>query len=341
MAGMSSLDGPLAEWVLDRSQLVLECARSEIVRRAAGAEQRALMERALDASNCARLPHHYHASIHLPLLVHAAVAGDDLPAVPLAAACTLLWAGAELYDDLTDGDLAACWRESAPHEIVFTATAVGAVLPPAMIAGLSAPWERRERMLADLADGLLRMFGGQALDLRFTDCAEPDPAEVEASVIGKNGAPKALFAGLAAGLAGAPAETAAAYVKFAAALGVIYQLQSDHAELFFDEGCRDLVQGTRTLHVALCLHALSGQARADLIALLDRARTIPEARAEVCRRLRHAEVMQPWARVLSRHVREAEQALAAAAPQEPAGRVLRDLIRQASPRCASLAPHAR
>ena len=105
MARMASLDGAFAEWLLDRSTLVLECARSEIVRRAAGAEQRARTERALDASNCARLPDHYHASIHLPLLVHAAVAGDDLPAVSLAAACTLLWAGAELYDDLTDGAL--------------------------------------------------------------------------------------------------------------------------------------------------------------------------------------------------------------------------------------------
>jgi geranylgeranyl pyrophosphate synthase len=333
IARMTLLDNDFPAWVAVRSAAVLDLARDHVARAATAEGQRDFMLRGLEAAKCARMPELYHASIHLPLLVHAAIAGDDAPAIPLAAACTLLWAGAELYDDLTDGDLGEAWREVPPFQVIFTATAIGAVMPPALVAALDVPWTRREGMLAELAGGLLRMFDGQSRDLALARGSDPGPAEVEASVVGKNGAPKAFFAGLAAWMAGASPERRKACMQYALALGVVYQLQSDHYELFFDPQCRDLRQGTRTLHVAFGLQALAGGEREAFVALLDRARDDEAARDAVRSRLRQADVIRPWAAVLNRHFAAAEAALAAMQPMDPAGRVLLELLRERSPRC--------
>ncbi|HKH36813.1 MAG TPA: hypothetical protein VKA82_06540, partial [Rubrobacter sp.] len=49
------------------------------------------------------------SSIQLPLLVHTAVAGDERPALPVAAACTLLYLGADLLDSILDHELPPSW----------------------------------------------------------------------------------------------------------------------------------------------------------------------------------------------------------------------------------------
>ncbi len=330
---MNRLLSDSSAWMADSSEAVLARARGEIEARAFRATQAELLRRALDASNCARGPRRYHASIHLPLLIHAAVTGEDAPAVPLAAACTLLWAGAELYDNLTDGDLSGTWRESAPFDVVFTATAIACVLPPAIIADLPVPEERRLAMVGELHAGLLHMFDGQQRDLALTDSREPSAAEVEASVVGKNGAPKSFFAGLAAHMAGAPPEARQAYMRFALGMGVVYQLQSDLAEMYHHRRCRDLEQGTRTLHIALGLESVSGSEREALVDLLGHARTDPEAQQQVRDRLRRADVIRPWVAVVRRYAADAEASLDAAGPLDPAGSLLRDLLRVRSPRC--------
>src|SRR5215208_4307703 len=50
------------------------------------------------------------AAIQLPLLVHEAVTGDEKPALPVAAACTLLYLGAGLFDSLLDQELPPSWH---------------------------------------------------------------------------------------------------------------------------------------------------------------------------------------------------------------------------------------
>ena len=291
------------------------------------------MARALDASKSATVPNEYFSPTHLPLLVHAAITGDDLPALPLATACTLLWAGAELYDNLTDGDLTGPWQQGLPFEVTLTAMSLISVVP-AIIAGLNVPDDRRAGMLSDLAPVLLQMFDGQWRDLTFTGSREPDPSAVETSVVGKNGRPMSFFAGSAAHLAGVRRETQTAYVSYGLALGVVSQLQSDHWELFFSERKRDLEHGTRTLQIALYLQSLSAPARGEFVALLERARTQTEARSAVCARLRRLDVLRPWMDVVVRYARDAEEALDAADAADPAAAILRRLIRNRTPRCA-------
>src|SRR5215204_5070807 len=49
-------------------------------------------------------------SIQLPLLVHEAITGDERPALPLAGACTLLYLGADLFDNVADRELPEHWH---------------------------------------------------------------------------------------------------------------------------------------------------------------------------------------------------------------------------------------
>src|SRR3712207_9574578 len=55
-------------------------------------------------------------AIQLPLLVHAAITGDEGPALPVAGACTLLYLGADLFDNLIDHELPSSWDGRDPAE---------------------------------------------------------------------------------------------------------------------------------------------------------------------------------------------------------------------------------
>ncbi len=45
------------------------------------------------------------SSIQLPFLVHAAITGDEAPAPPIAAACTMAYLGADPLDSVPDDEL--------------------------------------------------------------------------------------------------------------------------------------------------------------------------------------------------------------------------------------------
>jgi hypothetical protein len=55
-------------------------------------------------------------AIELPLLVHAAITGDEGPALPVAGACTLLYLGADPFDNLIDHDLSKGWESREAGE---------------------------------------------------------------------------------------------------------------------------------------------------------------------------------------------------------------------------------
>ena len=61
-------------------------------------------------------------AIQLPLLVHAAISGDESPALPVAGACTLLYLGADLFDNVIDDELPPSWRARDPAEASLATT---------------------------------------------------------------------------------------------------------------------------------------------------------------------------------------------------------------------------
>ena len=187
-------------------------------------------------------------AIHLPLLVHGALSGDDAPAVPLAGATALVFLGADICDDLADGDMPAHWANHRPSAISLAATTLLAALPQRAIARLDAPPTTRDAMQAALAAGLLRMSAGQQDDLAMAGSANPDPQAVETSVAGKSGAEMETFAALAALLAGATPAVVASCAALGRAIGTGGQIASDCHDLF--TATREQRSGERNTHAA-------------------------------------------------------------------------------------------
>ncbi|MBI4371670.1 MAG: polyprenyl synthetase family protein [Elusimicrobia bacterium] len=269
--------------------------------------------------------------ISLPLAVHAALRGEPTPALPLAVAGTLLFLGIDLLDDLADGDLPRTpWRRFPPAQVQLAATTALCALAPKALAELAAPPERIVAMQRRLAEGLLRMSAGQQQDLGFAGRARVGAQAVEESVAGKSGEEIALWAALAALLAGAPSAQIARYEDVGRAIGTAGQLASDCHDLFQAEHSRDLANGTRTLPIALHLEPLDAPARRGFMRLLDRAREDAAARAEIRRLLIEGGRLRHCAFVVEIHCQKALARLKEARPLEPAGGALREMIRQVS-----------
>src|SRR5262249_6473336 len=140
--------------------------------------------------------------------------------------------GLDICDDLADGDLPAHWTGYRASEINLVSLALLATLPQLAIAGLDAPAVTREAMQAALARGLLRMIGGQQRDVSAAGTADVSAAEVEETVAAKSGEELAIFATLAAQLAGAVPEVIERYAALGRTLGTGAQLVYDCYDVF-------------------------------------------------------------------------------------------------------------
>jgi len=326
-------DADRRAWTETISAAVLATARDIVVARTGEAAQREAMLTALAVGRLSRHPGRMSAPVHLPILCGAAVRPGADPAIELAAATTLLWTGLELYDDLTDGDLAPYFRARPDFDTVFTAMGLACVLPPAILADLPIPEGSHRRLHQLSSTRLLQAFAGQQRDLHHVGRADVTPDAVARAVRGKNGAPSALFAALGAAAAGASESEVDAYACYGEELGILAQYQSDFWELFYDPAVRDLAQGNRTMQIASALHLAGPDERAALGNLLDRARVEPDARDEVRALLRRGRYVAPWQDAVHTAARAALAALDAARPHEPAAAVLRDLVHERTPFC--------
>ena len=59
--------------------------------------------------------------IQLPILAHAACGGNEDAAIRLAGACTLLYLGADLFDNLMDDELPERWSSRGPPQATLAA----------------------------------------------------------------------------------------------------------------------------------------------------------------------------------------------------------------------------
>ncbi|MGE0448761.1 MAG: polyprenyl synthetase family protein [Vicinamibacterales bacterium] len=316
-----------ADWLIRRRDDVVRIIHDEIDRRACSPAQAPLLRHAVAAyPRFHSRADEVHPYLHVPLLVYAGITGDDEAGLPVAAVGLLVRMGSKLYDDLADGDLGGAWAGHSTYAIVDVATMLGCVLPACMIGGTRTPWVRHQQMQELLGAGVMRMLDGQQRDLAYKQSGSVSAADVEASVVGKSGMGIALVAALAAHAAEASADVTNAYAAFGRALGTVNLLAVDLREMFFDRPCRDLVQGTRTVQIAIALEQMDDAARTEFTALLDEARTSDDAQDRVRRTLRQGRYIMPWLDVLNRHRADASAALAAAAPKEPAASFLRELL---------------
>ena len=272
-----------------RAPRVLTSIREFIATAAVTPAQRSLFETALGGVEGYLTPAAevggYGPSIELPLAVYAATTGEEEGAVPLAAACALVCLCAKLFDDLADGDRQAYWAERSGAEINLAAATMLCALPPLLLARLDIAPMRRLRLQQILAEGLLRISAGQQTDLALTGKDEVTVAAVEAAVAGKTGERFATYCALAAEMAGVMPQAAALFASFGREIGIARQFLSDCHELLFDQECRDLTHGTRTMPIVTHVSALTRGDRSRFLALLDRARTDRQAHEEARREL--------------------------------------------------------
>lgn len=321
---------PPEEAAPTRDEEVLARARALVRAHAVTPEQARLLELPLEGVRAhlrQRGAGAFLGCVHLPLTVYAAIQqGDGAPALPLTVALTLLHAGIDVLDDMMDGDLAAAWAAYRPAEILLAATTLIAALPPLALAEVNAPPTVVLALQRALARSALVMSAGQQYDVATAGAADPDAAAVELSVSRKSGEALALAAELAALLAGAPPEIVGHYAAMGRAYGTAAQIRSDIVDLFVAAHSRDLASGTRTLPVARYLHTLPVADRRPFLALLDKARVSPLARARVRRRLRAAGMARECAVIVELYCQAAYDSLSKCGASGPAAAALHGMI---------------
>ena len=273
------------------------------------------------------------SSIQLPLLVHAAIAGDERPALPVAGACTLLYLGADLFDSILDDELPPSWRARDPSEVSLAATTLLGALPQLSIARLQERGTPPERLwtLAHLfADYGLTMGAGQYEDLLFPSLEDVSIEDSRAMAERKSGAEYALFATAGATLATEDPSAIEAYAAFGSCFGIAQQLINDAQDIWGHKRGQDLSNGKRTLPVVHALSTLGGERRERLQKLLAAASEFREHHDGVRAFLAEAGSLRYTALIVWLYQQQARSHLASASPREPAARELYKLLDQAS-----------
>jgi geranylgeranyl pyrophosphate synthase len=268
-------------------------------------------------------------AIQLPLLVHAAITGDQRPALPLAGACTLLYLGADLFDNLIDDELPASWDTWDPTEAHLAATtllAAGPQLSIDRLQGQGTPVARLWALSRSFAEALVTMSAGEHEDLLVTDRWDVRPEMCRALAERKSGSELALFARAGAMLATDDMELIERYAAFGLCLGAARQIYTDVLDIWKGEDSPDLRNGKRTLPIVHALSALRGESRERLQDLLRALREGAGGHDEVRKLLLAAGSVHYTTLIVEIYCQRARNHLATASPQEPAGQALHMLV---------------
>jgi geranylgeranyl diphosphate synthase type I len=273
------------------------------------------------------------SSVQLPLLVHAAITGDETPALPVAGACTLLYLGADLFDSILDHELSPSWHARDSSQASLAATTLLGALPELSISRLQQRGTPPVRlwMLAHLfADAGLTMGAGQYEDLLFPSLENVSIEDCRGMAERKSGAEYALFAASGAALATEDPSTIEAYAAFGSSFGIAQQFINDAKDIWGDKPGHDLLNGKRTLPIVHALSTLRGEQRERLQKLLRAAREFTEHHDGVRALLSEAGSLRYTTLLVWLYQQQARSHLARASPREPAARELYTLLDQAS-----------
>lgn len=261
------------------------------------AEAEALMVRLVVGPRLARLGHiaqeHLATGGHrmrarLALAAAEALGVTRADAAPWAAACELLHNATLLHDDIQDGDttrreVPTAWvRHGVPQAI--NAGDLLLVLPARAIDELRVPPDTKWRLAQAVVRASEHAARGQSADMDLGHLARPGWEDWVWAADGKTGALLGLPVHGAALLSGLAEPSALRLAAPFAALGRVYQMLDDLADL---EGGADLAAGRVNAVVAAHLSLHPAQT-ADILELLRSPvrRAEPGAVAELVARLR-------------------------------------------------------
>ena len=250
---------------------------------------------------------------HSLVVAHYAVTGKWKPAVPIAAVCSMIWAGAHCFDDLNDGDLSTQWEPGhASADAAIGSFTFATILTQERLRTIRMPAKRYRKVQGIISQGILNLLGGQLEDLHATGDYEVSFKSVEASVMHRE--PWGFFNRLGAEFAGAKPEEVDAYGVYGDYLGLSGSLVKDHYELHYDPEQRDLKNGTCTLYLALCLAQMSPEERSGFIETLHLARNDDKVRSAVKEKLRQGRFLHRYNSVLKQYRAKSLEALEIAQP---------------------------
>lgn len=233
---------------------------------------RGLFNKALAAVREAAETSEIFLPIDLPMGVADALGRPMSEALVAGAASMLLWAGADLMDDVADGELGDEWKDVSPSRIALVSTNLLSTLPHLLVA----KWWPGSPIAADysraVSQSLFTMSDGQIADLSSSRSVHT--IEDYLMLVGrKTGAELALFASTPAILAGADADTVAGWANYGLAYGIMSQVYSDTMSTVADGPRNDLFQGKRTLPVLHTLTAIGDAEHTSFLTDLDKAAT--------------------------------------------------------------------
>ncbi len=274
-------------------------------------------------------------SRHLAPVVYAAASGTMAKRVDLAALTYGLWVAFDVLDDIADGDAAAKWPAFGASELGVMATSLLAATAHELAASLTDDPGVRARLHLRIARGLREMADGQIADLTDTGRDDVTLERVADAVAGKTGAECALFAGLGATLADVAPERIAAFETFGTEYGMANQYATDLVELFGDDVCRDVTNGTRTFPIVAHLTSLTGDERAAFVQLLDEARHDPVAAVDVRTTIGASAALRATVFQILVHLNRARAALRLAQPSDAVAPLLERFLAELDPTVSS------
>ncbi len=233
---------------------------------------RSLFDRALhEVRRCANAGASFLA-IDMPMAVAEALKRPPVEQQIAAAACTLLWSGADLMDDAADGELGPAWEDVSPHQLALVSANLLSTLPHLVVTVLrdvGAQEKSLARFSQLVSQTLWEMSRGQFADLAGAQSIRSKEDYGDLIEL-KTGAEIALFASAPAVLGGLPDNQIEAWSAFGEIYGCMAQLFTDISSAFSESPANDLLNGKRTLPVLCTLDLLKGTARKafeqDLIA---------------------------------------------------------------------------
>ena len=210
--------------------------------------------------------------IDMPALVHGTVAPGRPPPVAVAGACTLLYLGADLLDNVADRELSTRWLEEGADAATLTAaTYLSSLTYLALDRHPGAPAQRHELMSA-LATALSAMSAGQHGDL-CNRAIDPRDSVIHTEL--KSGAEFGFFMRAGAIAAGAGPPLPDRFSEIGIAFGTATQLASDIYDTFRVDPSPDLTNGRATLPVVHAQRVLGGNELDELLKALYAAQHDP------------------------------------------------------------------
>jgi geranylgeranyl pyrophosphate synthase len=239
---------------------VLQTVNALLARLAPPDGYRELFVQAIKGVSCTAKRSQAFLPLDLPLAVASALSLPRRQARIAAAACALLWAGADLMDDHADGDLHARWQRAGVARLALVWTNLLATFPHLLAAEVRDP-ERLATFHREASLALWKMSVGQFADLAGGEAVH-NADEYLNLVRLKTGAETALFASCPVILGGASATVVRRWAHFGEAYGCMAQVYSDTASAVAPPPHSDLLRGKRSLPVLRALDVLRGPRRA-------------------------------------------------------------------------------